>query len=99
MTYRSAERVETKERRQYHLGAAPGEVADLVLLLGDPERAQKVAARFSALRFSCQNRDYHVYTGTHRGRELSVICVGSPMPKRRLGAIPASLLYMTSRVE
>jgi uridine phosphorylase len=76
MSYRSAERVETQERRQYHLGAAPGEVADLVLLLGDPERAQKVAARFSNLSFSCQNRDYHVYTGTHRGRELSVICVG-----------------------
>jgi uridine phosphorylase len=76
MTYQSADRVETAEGRQYHLGAAPGDVADLVLLVGDPERAQKVAARFSNLTFSNQNRDYHIYTGTHRARELSVICVG-----------------------
>jgi uridine phosphorylase len=76
VSYRNAERVETPEGRQYHLGAAPGDVADLVLLLGDPERARKVAARLSNLRFSAQNRDYHIYTGTHGGRELSVICVG-----------------------
>jgi uridine phosphorylase len=76
MTYRSAQRVETREGRQYHLGAAPGEVADLVLLVGDPERARKVAERFSNLAFSAENRDYHIYTGTHQARALSVICVG-----------------------
>jgi uridine phosphorylase len=76
MTYQSADRVETAEGRQYHLGAAPGDVADLILLVGDPERAQKVAARFSNLAFSNQNRDYHIYTGTHRARKVSVICVG-----------------------
>jgi uridine phosphorylase len=76
MTHRSAERIETSERRQYHLGAAPGEVADLILLVGDPERAQMVAQRCSGLTFNAQNRDYHIYTGTHRGRALSVVCVG-----------------------
>lgn len=76
MDYRNAQRVETAEGRQYHLGAAPGDIADLVLLVGDPERAQKVAERCTELRFSHQNRDYHIYTGTHRERDLSVICVG-----------------------
>lgn len=76
MSYRSAQRVETAEGRQYHLGAAPGDLADLVLLVGDPERAQLAAARFASVRFSSQNRDYRVYTGSHRGRDLSVICVG-----------------------
>jgi uridine phosphorylase len=76
MSYRSAERVETAEGRQYHLGAAPGDLADLILLVGEPERARKVAERCSDLRFTVQNRDYHIYTGTHRGRDLSVVCVG-----------------------
>ena len=62
--------------RQYHLGAAPGDLADLILLVGDPERAAKVAGHCSEVRFSSHNRDYVLYTGTHRGRELSVVCVG-----------------------
>lgn len=76
MSQRSAERIEGREGRQYHLGAAPGDVADLILLVGDPERARKVADRCSDLRFSAQHRDYHIYTGVHRGRDLSVVCVG-----------------------
>lgn len=62
--------------RQYHLGAGPGDLADLILLVGDPERAAKVAARCTDVRFSHQNRDYLLYTGTHRARALSVVCVG-----------------------
>lgn len=76
MSYLSAQRVQTSEGRQYHLGVAPGDVAELILLVGDPERARRAAARFEAVRFHNQNRDYSVYTGSQRGRELSVICVG-----------------------
>ncbi len=76
MSYLSAERVQTREGRQYHLGVAPGELAELILLVGDPERAARVARHFDALRFQNDNREYRVYTGSQRGRELSVICVG-----------------------
>jgi uridine phosphorylase len=76
MSQRSAEHIETPEGRQYHLGVAPGDVAELVLLVGDPERAERTAARFDQVRFATHNRDYHVYTGSHSGRDLSVICVG-----------------------
>lgn len=76
MNYLSAERVQTREGRQYHLGVAPGELAELILLVGDPERAARVAQHFEAVRFENNNREYRVYTGSQRGRELSVICVG-----------------------
>jgi uridine phosphorylase len=76
MSYPSAELVQSKEGRQYHLGVAPGEVAELVLLVGDPERARRVSTRFDSVRFEHQNRDYRIYTGAHRGRDLSVLCVG-----------------------
>ncbi|HEX6245058.1 MAG TPA: nucleoside phosphorylase [Polyangiales bacterium] len=76
MSYLSAQRVQTSEGRQYHLGVAPGDVAELILLVGDPERARRAAARFDSVRFQNQNRDYSVYTGSQQGRELSVICVG-----------------------
>jgi uridine phosphorylase len=76
MNYLSAERVETGEGRQYHLGAAPGDLAELILLVGDPERAERVSKRFDSVRFAHHNRDYRIYSGAHRGRDLSVICVG-----------------------
>lgn len=76
MNYLSAQRVQTSEGRQYHLGAAPGELAELILLVGDPERAERVSRRFDGVRFAHQNRDYRIYSGTHRGRDMSVICVG-----------------------
>jgi hypothetical protein len=34
--------------RQYHLGVGPDDVAALVMLVGDPGRADKVAARRAA---------------------------------------------------
>jgi len=62
--------------RQYHIGAAPGDVAQYVLLVGDPERAELAAARFTDVRFQVSRRDYRIITGHHEGRELSVMCVG-----------------------
>jgi len=62
--------------RQYHLGAAPGDVARSILLVGDPDRAALAATLLTDIRFTSQKRDYHIYTGRHRELELSVVCVG-----------------------
>lgn len=70
------ERVAAHDGRQYHIGAAPGDVARHVLLVGDPDRAERTAARFARTRFAAARRDYRIYTGEHDGLELSVMCVG-----------------------
>jgi uridine phosphorylase len=62
--------------RQYHTGAAPGDVAPYLLLVGDPERAKLAADQLTNLRFVHAHRDYHIYTGEHQGLPLSVMCVG-----------------------
>lgn len=76
MTYQSAERVQNAEGRQYHLAAAPGDVARHILLVGDPARAEQVAARLSAVRFRAAHREYVIVTGQERELDLSVVCVG-----------------------
>lgn len=76
MTSRTTERLAENDGRQYHIGAAPGDVAKHVLLVGDPERAERTAARFTNVRFHASRRDYRIYTGEHQGLELSVVCVG-----------------------
>lgn len=62
--------------RQYHIGVAPGEVAPRILLVGDPERADRVAARFDEIRRTVRRREYLTHTGKIGGREVTVMATG-----------------------
>jgi uridine phosphorylase len=63
--------------RQYHIGLRPGEVASSILLVGDPSRARRVAeAYFESHGDAIAEREYVTYTGTYRGRPMSVMGTG-----------------------
>jgi uridine phosphorylase len=62
--------------RQYHLGVGPDDVAARVMLVGDPGRADKVAAHFESRRGEWRHREYVTITGRYRGRDLTVLGTG-----------------------
>jgi uridine phosphorylase len=62
--------------RQYHIGLGPGEVAEYVLLPGDPDRVARIATRFDSVEFQKQNREFASATGIYRGRRVSAISTG-----------------------
>ncbi len=62
--------------RQYHIGCGPGDVAPLVLLCGDPARAERAAGLFSRVRRRRRNREFVTLTGTWEGREVTVMGTG-----------------------
>jgi uridine phosphorylase len=62
--------------RQYHIDLAPGEVADYVLLPGDPDRVARVAERFDAIELQRRHREFASVTGSYRGRRISVVSTG-----------------------
>lgn len=64
-----------------HLEANPGEIAPIVLLPGDPLRAQFIAETFLDGAV-CHNRVRNAlgYTGHHRGKRISVQSTGMGMP-------------------
>lgn len=72
----SAENVQDASGRQYHVDLAPGEVADFVMLVGDPGRAALVAERFDAVEVERRNREYVTFTGTRGGLRLTVMGTG-----------------------
>ena len=72
----SAERVEDGDRRQYHIGLAPGEVERSILLVGDPARAERVARRMSKVRVEKRHREFVTFTGRIDDLELSVMATG-----------------------
>ena len=66
----------TRNGRLYHLGIAVGEVAQLIFLVGDPERASLVAKRFDHIEHDVRRREYVTITGTRAGVPLTVVGTG-----------------------
>jgi purine-nucleoside phosphorylase len=64
-----------------HIGAEPGQVAPLVLMPGDPLRATWIAEAYldDARRYN-EIRGMYGYTGTYRGRPVSVQGSGMGLP-------------------
>jgi len=62
--------------RQYHVGVAPGEVAERVLLVGDPARAEMAAAMLDRVDLTRRNREYVSFTGVRSGLPISVVATG-----------------------
>lgn len=73
---KSSETMESEEGKQYHIGLKKGEVAENILLCGDPARAEKVAREFEKVNVEARNREYVTYTGTWKGLEVSVMATG-----------------------
>ena len=64
-----------------HLEAGPGEIAEIVLLPGDPLRAEYIAKTFLE-NAACYNRVRGMlgFTGTYQGRRISVQGTGMGIP-------------------
>jgi uridine phosphorylase len=62
--------------RQYHIDLAPGEVADYVLLPGDPDRSDRIAGMLDEVEVHRRHREFNSVTGMHRGLRISVIATG-----------------------
>jgi uridine phosphorylase len=62
--------------RQYHIGLGPGEVAEYILLPGDPDRVERIASRFESVEFQKRNREFASATGIFGGRRVSAISTG-----------------------
>jgi uridine phosphorylase len=65
---------------QYHLRVKPGEVAQYVLLPGDPARAELIAKRFDDAREIAYNREFRTFTGEVAGIPISVTSTGIGCP-------------------
>lgn len=65
----------------FHISAEEGQIADIVLLPGDPLRAKYIAETFLEDAI-CYNtvRNMLGYTGTYKGRKVSVQGTGMGMP-------------------
>ena len=60
----------------YHLNLHPHELADNVILVGDPGRVALISGMFDTVEMFKQNRELITHTGSYKGKRISVISTG-----------------------
>ena len=60
----------------YHLGVKPEQLAEKIILVGDPNRVPKVAAFFDEQECDISAREFRTITGTYKGKRISVVGTG-----------------------
>ncbi|WP_135666021.1 nucleoside phosphorylase [Halorhabdus rudnickae] len=64
------------ETEQYHLAVAPEDVAETVLLPGNPERIEKIVRFWDEHEEKAHHREYRTVTGTYDEAPISVTSTG-----------------------
>lgn len=60
----------------FHLHVKPEQLADKVILVGDPGRVALVASHFDTKECDIESREFHTITGTYKGKRITVISTG-----------------------
>lgn len=60
----------------YHLDVRPEELANTIIVVGDPERVKKVSAHFDTIEHKLQHREFITHTGYIGNTRLSCISTG-----------------------
>lgn len=60
----------------FHLHLTPEQMADKIILVGDPDRVGLVASFFDTIECEVSSREFRTITGTYKGKRLSAISHG-----------------------
>lgn len=60
----------------FHLNMKPSQLADRVILVGDPGRVELIASRFDSVESRTSNREFVSVTGSYQGKRITVLSTG-----------------------
>lgn len=60
----------------FHLHITPEQLADKIVMMGDPERVPAVASYFDNIEFDRQSREFRVITGNFKGKRITALSHG-----------------------
>ena len=81
--------------RQYHIGLGPGELAEYILLPGDPDRTSRIAARLDTVELEHRHREFATVTGIYRDLKVSIVSTGIGTDNVEIAV--AEILAITTR--
>ena len=60
----------------YHLALRPEQLGDLVLVVGDQGRVERISRHFERVEHRVQNREFIAHTGVYRGAHVTALSTG-----------------------
>lgn len=74
--FNEAELILNPDGSIYHLNLLPEDIADTILLVGDPDRVQQVSRHFDSVELKKSKREFVTHTGYVGKKRVSVISTG-----------------------
>ena len=74
--YESSELIINEDGSIFHLHVKPEQLADKVILVGDPKRVKIVTAHFDSIECEVCNREFYTVTGIYKGKRITVLSTG-----------------------
>ncbi len=75
-TIPSSELIINDDGSIFHLHLRPEQLADIVLLVGDPGRVAMIAEFFDQIECRVSNREFNTVTGSYKGKRMTVLSTG-----------------------
>ena len=72
----SSELIINDDGSAFHLHILPEDLADTVIMMGDPGRVNTIAEHFDTIELDKQSREFHTITGTYRGKRVTALSHG-----------------------
>jgi len=70
-TFPPSELIINSDGSCFHLHLKPEQMADRIILMGDPDRVNTVAQHFDSRECEVHNREFHTITGTYKGKRIT----------------------------
>lgn len=74
--FESSELIINSDGTVFHLHLKPEQLADKVILVGDPARVELVASHFETRECEVESREFRTITGTYKGKRITVTSTG-----------------------
>lgn len=72
----ASELVLNEDGSVYHLNLLPEDIAEKIILVGDPDRVAKVSKYFDTVEIRKNKREFYTHTGMLRGERITVMSTG-----------------------
>ncbi len=74
--FEESELILTNDSKIYHLNLSPEEIADDIIVVGDPGRVPEISKHFDSLELKMQNRELVSHTGIFNKKRITALSTG-----------------------
>lgn len=74
--FESSELIINPDNSVFHLHLKPHEIADDIILVGDPQRVNLIASFFQEKKYKASNREFYAITGKFNDKAITVVSTG-----------------------